>query len=89
MTETGEDETDLPPWKSFQFQNHSLKIPVSNVAACVGLHHFKDLPQLAFEQVYQGSMGQDLSEHDAELSGIQHESDLDTLLLDIAEHAGK
>ena len=89
MTETGEDETDLPPWKSFQFQNHSLKIPVSNVAACVGFHPFKSLPQLAFEQVYQGSMGQDLLEHDAELLGIQLESDPDKLLLDIAQQAGK
>jgi hypothetical protein len=61
---------------------------VSELAACVGFHPYKDLIQLALQHVYQGSEGEELLKHDASLLGLQMESE-EQILLDIANRAGK
>jgi hypothetical protein len=73
--------------ESFQYQKHSLRIPVSEIAACVGFHPYRDLVQLAIRHVYQGSAGQELLRHDAMLLGLELESE-EKLLMDIAQQAG-
>lgn len=78
----------VPRWKLFQNQKHSLRIPVSEIASCVGYHPYRDLVQLALRQVYQGSAGQELLRHDAKLLGLRLESE-EELLMEIAEQAGK
>ncbi|KAL3945430.1 MAG: hypothetical protein SGBAC_000483 [Bacillariaceae sp.] len=78
----------VPRWKLFQNQKHSLRIPVSEIASCVGYHPYRDLVQLALRQVYQGSVGQELLGHDAKLLGLRLESE-EELLMEIAEQAGK
>lgn len=80
--------TEVPRWKVFQYQKHSLRIPVSEIAACVGFHPYRDLVQLAIRHVYQGSAGQELLRHDAMLLGLRLESE-EKLLMDIAQQAGK
>lgn len=80
--------TEEPRWKVFQNQKHSLRVPVSEIAACVGFHPYRDLVQLAIQHVYQGSAGQELLRHDAALLGVRLESD-EEMLMDIAHQAGK
>ncbi|CAJ1954481.1 unnamed protein product [Cylindrotheca closterium] len=91
MTPTASDDEiieHVPRWKLFQNQKHSLRIPVSEIASCVGFHEYRDLVQLALRQVYQGSAGQELLAHDSKLLGLRLESD-EQLLMEIAEQAGK
>eukprot|EP00980_Cylindrotheca_fusiformis_P023922 scaffold11212_cov121-Cylindrotheca_fusiformis.AAC.1 len=80
--------SDEPRWKTFQFQNHSLRIPVSEIAACVGFHPYRDLVQLAFQHVYQGSAGQALLRRDAEVLELRLETE-EQILMEIAQQAGK
>jgi hypothetical protein len=73
--------------RNFQHQNHSLRISVSELAACVGYHPFRTLPKVAMDHVYQGSAGQALLRHDAQLLGLPLISERQALL-DIAQQAG-
>ncbi|GAX09770.1 hypothetical protein FisN_11Lh256 [Fistulifera solaris] len=54
----------------FQFQNHSLRISASNVAAMAGYHPYKNLPELLLQLVYQGHWGGALLQKDAQLLGL-------------------
>ncbi|GAX14715.1 hypothetical protein FisN_11Hh256 [Fistulifera solaris] len=54
----------------FQFQNHSLRISASNVAAMAGYHPYKNLPELLLQLVYQGRWGAALLQKDAQLLGL-------------------
>ena len=88
MIEMNTEVEEVPQWKAFQLQKHSLRISVSDLAACVGFNPFKDLPQLAIDHVYQGTLGQALLRHDAKLLGLRLETE-EQLLMEIAQKAGK
>ncbi|GKY97309.1 hypothetical protein MPSEU_000689300 [Mayamaea pseudoterrestris] len=66
-SETAPIESQL---ESFKRQRHSLRISVSNLAALVGFHPYKQVPELVQQLVYQGSVGQLLLRQDAELLGL-------------------
>ena len=76
-------------WKRFQLlQTHSLRISVSDVAACSGFHPYKDLVSLfVMDHVYQGAGGNALLEHDTQLLGIQMKSQWEEVQ-EIAKIAG-
>lgn len=61
--------------RAFQNQCHSLRINVSELAACAGFHPYKCLPKLLHEHVYQGMAGHALLMHDAKLLGLRVVSD--------------
>lgn len=61
--------------RSFASLNHSLRIPVSSVAAMAGFHPYKDLVQLMISMVYQGSRGQELMARDAAALGLSLTTD--------------
>jgi len=84
------DANTSPLWKRFQRdQTHSLRINVSDIAACTGFHPFKDLVKLfLMDHVYQGYGGQALLEHDAHLLGISLESE-EEHLHQLAQLAGR
>ena len=71
----------------FQYQDHSLRINVSELAACAGFHPYKCLPKLLLEHVYQGFDGQALLRHDVQLLGLRLVSDEDQWV-DLAKKAG-
>lgn len=73
---------------AFQYQNHSLRINVSELAACAGFHPYKSLPKVLYEHVYQGSVGQALLRQDAQLLGLQMVSD-EQIWTELAQRAGK
>jgi hypothetical protein len=72
---------------SFQQQDHSLKIPVSRIAAIAGFHPYTVLPELFLDFVYQGSIGNELREFDCKDLGIELVSH-DVLLRELALKAG-
>ena len=72
---------------SFQHQEHSLRISVSDIAACAGFHPYKSLVKLVMDHVYQGSSGQALLRHDSQLLGIALVSE-EEALRQIAQQAG-
>jgi hypothetical protein len=72
---------------AFQYQQHSLRVSASNVAAMAGCHPWKVLPELLFELVYQGTWGQLLLHADADLLGIGLVSQ-DDVLSNLATKAG-
>ncbi len=78
---------DLSTLREFQYQNHSLRINVSELAACAGFHPYKCLPKLFYEHVYQGILGQALLHHDAELLGMKIVSD-QQIWKELAQKAG-
>ena len=74
-------------YTDFQYQNHSLRINVSELAACAGFHPYKCLPKLFLDHVYQGFDGQALLQHDAQLLGLRLVSEEDQWK-DLAKKAG-
>jgi len=74
-------------YTDFQYQNHSLRINVSELAACAGFHPYKCLPRLFLEHVYQGFDGQALLRHDIQLLGLSLVSEEDQWK-DLAKKAG-
>jgi hypothetical protein len=77
----------MTAWREFQYQNHSLSVNASEVAACVGFHEYKSVPELMVGHVYQGKGGRALLKHDAVLLGLQLVSE-EEQVLEIAELAG-
>eukprot|EP00934_Nitzschia_sp_Nitz4_P003930 Nitzschia sp. Nitz4//scaffold60_size111251//11980//13419//NITZ4_004138-RA/size111251-snap-gene-0.177-mRNA-1//1//CDS//3329555537//3920//frame0 len=73
--------------QNFRNQSHSLRINVSDVAACGGFHWYRSLPKLMFDHVYQGSLGRDLLQSDASLLGLELVSDED-IWMELAKKAG-
>ena len=71
----------------FQNSTHSLRINVSELAACAGFHPFKSLPKLLMEHIYQGRRGQALLQHDAKLLNLQL-VDEEAALRELAQKAG-
>lgn len=61
---------DHATMQAFKQRNHSLRVSVSNLAALIGLHPYKDVPELVLSLVYQGSVGRALLRHDAALLGM-------------------
>jgi hypothetical protein len=55
--------SEPPRWKHFQYQEHSLCINASSIAACAGFHPYRSLVKLLMEHIYQGSSGQALLRH--------------------------
>lgn len=76
-------------WRdSFPHQSHSLKINVSELAACAGFHPFKCLPKLCYHHVYQGKPGQLLLQHDAKLLGLGEVVSEEEIWKALAQKAG-
>lgn len=80
---------DPPLWRMFQYQNHSLVLYASHVAACAGFNPFQSIPELMMKHVYQGRGGRALLDHDANLLGLEmvQQTEEDELL-EIAQQAG-
>jgi hypothetical protein len=74
-------------WKEFQYQDHSLRINASEIAAVTGFHPYRSLAKVMMSQVYQGRAGQALKYHDANLLGLEMVSE-DQVLLELAKKAG-
>jgi hypothetical protein len=74
-------------WKEFKYQDHSLRINASDIAAVTGFHPYRSLAKVLMNHIYQGRAGQQLKEHDAELLGIAMISE-DQVLLELAKKAG-
>lgn len=77
----------MPSWEEFQYQDHSLIVYASDVAACTGFHEYKSCPDLMMKHCYQGVGGSVLLRHDMELLGLTMVSE-EEQLLDIARAAG-
>lgn len=78
-------------WQRARERQDSLRIAVSDIAALIGYHPYKVLPELILQLVYQGWDGQALMQHDAEILGLELiESDVDEheRLRELAEKAG-
>ena len=92
-TATSSTQTDLNEHLyNFQYSPYYLRIPASSVAGLCGLHPYQNLPQLLFDYVYQGYIGQLLLQQDAHLLGLtlvdakSHEQET---MLNIASAASK
>jgi hypothetical protein len=81
------EEEILPRLQIFQHQQHSLRVSASNVAAMIGFHPWKNLPELLMNLVYQGRDGQRLLRRDSKLLGLTIVSE-ETILLQLAAKAG-
>jgi hypothetical protein len=81
------EEEILARLQIFQHQQHSLRVSASNVAAMIGFHPWKNLPELLMNLVYQGCDGQRLLRRDSKLLGLTLVSE-ETILLQIAAKAG-
>lgn len=88
MESNKEENNDDRNWKIFRNQKHSLSIPASSVAACVGFHEFQSIPELMLKHIYQG--GQALLKHDSELLELEITSSVEEeeQLIKIAELSG-
>jgi hypothetical protein len=81
------EEEILARLQIFQHQQHSLRVSASNVAAMIGFHPWKNLPELLMNLVYQGRDGQRLLRRDSKLLGLTLVSE-ETILLQLAAKAG-
>jgi hypothetical protein len=81
------EEEILARLQIFQHQQHSLRVSASNVAAMIGFHPWKNLPELLMNLVYQGRDGQRLLQRDSKLLGLTLVSE-ETILLQLAAKAG-
>jgi hypothetical protein len=81
------EEEILARLQIFQYQQHSLRVSASNVAAMIGFHPWKNLPELLMNLVYQGRDGQRLMRRDSKLLGLTLVSE-ETILLQLAAKAG-
>jgi hypothetical protein len=81
------EEEILARLQIFQHQQHSLRVSASNIAAMVGFHPWKILPELLMNLVYQGRDGQRLLRRDSQLLGLTLVSE-ETILLQLAAKAG-
>jgi hypothetical protein len=82
------EEEILARLQIFQHQQHSLRVSASNVAAMIGFHPWKNLPELLMNLVYQGRDGQRLLRRDSKLLGLTLVSE-ETILLQLAAKAGE